>query len=173
MGCHTLFYKPYKISLEEAKMLLLEQYKQDITHYSDESTDDTIIETRKALQRGIILLENNLLPEEDVWEDLCKLPNGQYAHYVKGKGMFAEADYHDVFRVRNYPKDELFSYEQTIEFINNRLADDENSLYFDDDKGTVYFADNLNNNIRNDKKYALKRLKEFWEEYPNGMICFG
>lgn len=164
MGCHTLFYKPYKISLEEAKTLLLEQYKQDITYYSSESTNDEVIETVKALRRGIILLENNLLPEEDVWEDLFKLPNGQYAHYVKGKGMFAEADYHDVFRVWDYPNDELFSYEQTIEFIDNCLAND---------KDSVYFADNFKDNIGNDTKYALKRLRQFWEEYPNGMICFG
>lgn len=164
MGCHTLFYKPYKISLEEAKTLLLEQYKQDITHYSDESTDDEIIETVKALRRGIILLENDLLPEEDIWEDLFELPNGQYAHYVKGKGMFAEADYHDIFRVWNYPKDELFSYEQTIVFINYKLFIDKHS---------VYFVDNLNDNTQNDKEYALKRLRQFWEEYPDGMICFG
>ena len=164
MGCHTLFYKPYTISLKEAKTLLLEQYKQDITYYSDKSTDDAVIETIKALRRGIILLENDLLPEEDVWEDLLKLPNGQYAHYVKGKGMFAEADYHDVFRVWDYPDDELFSYEQTIEFVDNRLANDKN---------TIYFANNLNDNTQNDKEYALKRLRQFWEEYPNGMICFG
>lgn len=164
MGCHTLFYKPYKISLEEAKTLLLEQYKQDITYYSSESTDDAIIETVKALRRGIILLENDLLPEEDIWEDLLKLPNGQYAHYVKGKGMFAEADYHDVFRVWYYPDIELFSFNETIEFINTRLS-------ISRDK--VYFADNLNSHKRNDKKYALKRLRQFWEEYPNGMICFG
>lgn len=163
MGCHTLFYKPYKISLEEAKTLLLEQYKQDLPHYEDDDKCEDAIQICKSLRRGIILLENDLLPEEDVWEDLCKLPNGQYAHYVKGKGMFAKADYHDVFRVWHYPKDELFSYEQTINFIECRLANDENS---------VYFADNLNDNIRNDKKYALKRLREFWEEYPDGMICF-
>ena len=53
--------------------------------------------------------------------------------------------YHDLFRIGNYPDDVLLSEKETIDFI---------------DKHKI-------------EKVNWVALKEFWQVYPDGMICFG
>jgi len=58
----------------------------------------------------------------------------------------------NLFRVAGYPEDVMLSYEDTMKFLDK---------YYD--PKNVYRG-----GVRND---AL--IKEFWEKYPNGMICVG
>ena len=59
---------------------------------------------------------------------------------------------HDIFRRYKYPDDELYSFEDTISYF-----------------------DNLNNCCYSslDRESMIKRIKEYWKQYPNGMIKFG
>jgi hypothetical protein len=69
--------------------------------------------------------------------------------YVKDKGFYDEAEFHDAFRRGGYPDDRLFSLEETLNYI----KDPENKCSVDD--------------------YTEDTLKRFWERHPDGMIQFG
>lgn len=67
-------------------------------------------------------------------------------HYENGV-LYEEIDeFHDLFRVGDYPETTLHSFEETTEFIENNKV-----------KGDIYWDE----------------LKKFWEKYPDGLITFG
>jgi hypothetical protein len=67
--------------------------------------------------------------------------------WLKGHGVCKKVpEFHDVFRVKNYPEDILKSLDQTVNFIEANECE-----VFDD---------------------THDRLKEFWDKYPNGLIYF-
>ena len=72
--------------------------------------------------------------------------------YIEGRGFFVDdTGYHDEFRKYGYPNDLLFSLEETL-------------AYIDDPKNKCFVSD---------REWTEKRLKEFWEKHPDGMIQFG
>ena len=100
----------------------------------------------KALNRKIRMVENNLC-KEAIWNHQ---DDTELTEYVKEKGLFIEdTEFHDVFRKYDYPDDKLFSFEETMLYINNP----ENECVTYD--------------------WTEKRLREFWCKYPEGMIEFG
>lgn len=68
-----------------------------------------------------------------------------------------KTEYHDLFRTNkltddgDYTTDVIYSREECFEWINNR-------------NNKVYFTD---------VELAVRKLNEFWDEYPNGVIEFG
>lgn len=80
-----------------------------------------------------------------------------------------DAEYHDLFRTgkRNedntYTDDVIFSKKECFEWIDKH----ENCVSF---KNTVFDTDEQ---VAKYKERGLKRLKQFWKDYPNGVIYFG
>lgn len=76
------------------------------------------------------------------------------------------SEYHDIFRTSKrtangaYTNDVLTSLSETLEWISN----EENLVY--------YGIPNDGNNDEK-KKYAIKRIHDFWDKYPEGLIGFG
>ena len=179
MGCHTWFYKPYQINIEDAKVLLKRQLEEALSYYSYEqinSFDEDNKEQIQLCEQLLNKLQNNTITEDEIFERVIipKPENEKRSNwdeyylteYVKNKGLFVDCNYHDLFRVWHYPDDKLFSYEQTVEFIENHIVNN-------GEGNGIYFLDDFENNIKNDKSFTLKRLKDFWDEYPDGMIMFG
>jgi type IV secretory pathway component VirB8 len=78
-------------------------------------------------------------------------------------------EYHDLFRTSKrtpdgmYIEDEIISSEkECLEWINNP----ENKVSF---ANTIF---DTPEQIEENKKYALEKLKEFWQKYPDGAIYF-
>lgn len=64
----------------------------------------------------------------------------------------SRTEYHNVFRAIVHSEDIFTSYEQTLQWL---LEHDHLVMY-----------------PKGDKKSALKKLREFWEKYPEGIIYF-
>lgn len=90
-----------------------------------------------------LALENNL---DEIFGEFATMNLEAHSLYHDGK-IWEHVDQHDIFRIGGYPEDKLFSYDETENFcvVHNIELDD------------------------NQKE----RLKEFWTEYPDGMIRFG
>jgi hypothetical protein len=87
--------------------------------------------------------------KENLLENLYASWTPGLTEYVKGKGWYQEAEYHDLFRKGGYPDDRLYSLEETLAYINNL----ENKCSVVD--------------------WTVPKLEEFWSKYPDGMITFG
>lgn len=114
--------------------------------------------------------------ELELWmelDDFCDKSGiiDEEGYYGKMKEIDAinelnKSTYHDAFRTAkrteegNYIEDMIRSKEECFKWIENP----ENYAYFSD-------YDVLENKC--DKERAIKRLEEFWTEYPNGLIYFG
>lgn len=161
MGCHTWFYRKVERTQEEAKQRCLKKlrYAEQLNlkilndkHYNGIDwegyygyTDESLIKENAVLQRQIRMVEKDLC-QRAVWD---RQNDEVLKEYVDGKGFYLEAPFHDVFRRGGYPDDKLFSLEETLAYINNK----ENYCEIFDD--------------------TVETLKQFWELYPDGMICFG
>ena len=170
MGCHTWCYRKIEISYEEAKEKVLETYKESFMTYTNwinnpldmeylnmlsvysEYTYDYIYEQQQVLNR-LIRVVNKGLCKEAVMHKFAS-HSEEIMVYIPGKGMYVEVDgYHDLFRKYGYPETQLFSLQESLDYI----KDPENHcvVYDDGDFSSV------------------KYLKEFWTKYPDGMIDFG
>lgn len=180
MGCHTWFYK--KIDVNE------EQVKTDVTNFIKGEIDfyDKIISRRNEIDKDLLdaypewtvdhgkkykpIMERKLRMIE---KGLCKVAmynrykSSDYhnIHYFdKDKcTMYVSTDNlpHDIFRVSGYPYDKLYSLEDTLIFLETHK--------------NVYYNQCIYENRNNEelKEIAIKKLKEFWENNPDGMIRFG
>jgi len=181
MGCHTWFYKKAESpSNDEMRSVIKDRCEKEIDflnrliHHRNEINQDLL----EAYPEWTSEWAADLIPK---WEKLLSFANGcdidlsefpayffeddyskdvlieeLYASwtgqvYVSGRGFFKEADYHDVFRKYGYPDDRLFSLEETLAYID------------DPEKACSV----------HDREWTLITLNEFWEKYPDGMICFG
>lgn len=169
MGCHTWFHKKINVSYEEARDSLVKKYKSNIEltqKWIDNPNDDEYVDMLKYYEYYTIeyLTEQNEIDRRKlrmVESGYCKeavmrkydnntIDKFNVYHYIKNVGMFVDCEYHNLFRIPGYPEDMLFSLEETIEFIKIN-------------KNFIYW-------YANDWE---KRLNEFWEKYPDGMITFG
>lgn len=161
MGCHTWFGKKIKPqpTWDEVKQYAISQFKAEI-HLNNQMID-------RALSTRLLEAYPEWTPEygaycrainerklQVVKKDLCKVAvcNMYYhnclTHFINGIFYEFPRDFlHDVFRVGNYPDDQLFSMEDTINFCKIK-------------------------NIPLDE-IQLETLQQFWEKYPDGNIHFG
>jgi len=196
MGCHTWFYKKSNLKIEKAREILIKRLNSQIEfdkklinfyqtvnlpfteifkeEYKEEFyyTSEKIFNIAKEIfgESDIIFLE--LIESYPEWNiEYCEKRIGVYnrqirminkglcncAVYNRMGGIFLKEknqyyvdtnDFHDVFRKYGYPVDYLFSYEDTIKYIENS-----------ENKCSIY-------------DYTYKRLKEFWDKYPEGHIHF-
>lgn len=166
MGCHTWFYKKIeKPSFDEMKEIVLTTYKTTINNldrwinnpldeeylemlsvYSD-WTMDIIIKWRDAELRRVRMIENGYC-KQAVVNKYCSFHEDILVPV--GDNIYCDVDgYHDLFRKYGYPDTELFSLQETLNYI-----DDVNN------ECVVY-------------DFTKDKLVEFWTKYPDGMIDFG
>jgi hypothetical protein len=163
MGCHTWTYnkKETQISFDEIYNIVINGLKTNIRKYKKLKHN---ICNKPNKTTKLKILYNNLI--KDLNKVIKDIDNGNnnilydcYCEYFDeedGLITFSEGniyleieEYHDMFRVYNYPEKELHSLDETIEFISN----EENKCQIND--------------------YSMDSIHEFWKKYPNGLICFG
>jgi hypothetical protein len=185
MGCHTWFYKKIQDpSSEEVHNIVKDRCEKELSFL------DRLINDRSSVDADLLEAYPEWTPEwatsmKDAWSKIYNFVDGgelnikelpeafnaffdegmsrdsilaflyemwttELTTFIEGKGWFEDTDeFHDVFRKYGYPDDKLFSLEETLEYI----KDPNNQC-------TTY-------------EWTDRRLKEFWEKYPNGMIKFG
>lgn len=173
MGCHTWFYKKIEVqpTYEEVREKMLDYYRNELGYYERHLTDslskkEAWLFENKSKQESECLQAILLRTIRRIENRTCTLATlRRYAGWAVSGSHFCERDqqfyeetgWHDLFRINEYPTDELLSLEETLEFI------EKNS-----DKiawgplPTVY-----------GKEAVKARLKSFWDEHPTGLICFG
>lgn len=165
MGCHTWFYTPAKeqTDYETAREKVMTDIMTDIRFYENiksntlskddkEYYDDHKQMFDNFIDRGIVDVRKRQY--EMVSKRYCQKAtmskyagSSRYVYSHKTNTFYTETEYHDVFRVSDYPTDELFSLDDAIKFISTHRI--------------VLTAD------------EIIRINNFWSKYPNGMIHFG
>ena len=126
----------------------------------------------KVYQRYISWWEKGWISETTLI-DRFKIPNElekdeseideTLLQWMEPYGLYeAVPDFHDEFRRKDYPKDLITSYKDTITYIK------ENYELIRFSTGTL----DERSKFRQIKD-CLTRLKQFWDKYPNGIIEFG
>lgn len=100
--------------------------------------------------------------------------------------VFRTTEHPFLFRVFDYQEDVLTSYEQAEKFVletlknstNNKpkiSTDRENTFltYTAEMRGKILLASENGDDELEDPTLTLKRLKDFYEKYPDGVIVFG
>jgi hypothetical protein len=166
MGCHTWFYKKVKgPTREEAIEKIRIAHEKEVAFLrrmiaDRESIDADLLEaypewTPVYAQERIPYWESELenlkdpaLSDDDVFKNYISI-GYDIKSYIAGKGFYSSTDElpHDLFRKYNYPEDQLFSLDETLEYIRNNEC-------------TTY-------------EWTEEKLKEFWTNHPDGMISFG
>lgn len=166
MGCHTWFYKKVNRTYEEAKEIWINNQKEIIKRWKEiinnpEDKSRIVYEWTKEFCENYLEVLNRQL--KIVQKELCKVAvmnhqpndkNGKLYQYISNN-LYCTSDElpHDYFRIGNYPEDLLFSLEQTLNFLESN-----------NDK--IFYS-------WKSKEETIKYLKEFWNQYPNGLIKFG
>lgn len=166
MGCHTWFYKKVETPpYEEMKEVIIQIYKRSIsemTGWIDNPQGDKYLEILSAYPNWTIEYITNFRNADIrrlqmIEKDLCKVAvinkyctcNSEIMEYINGSLYVDLDDYHDVFRKYGYPKDRLFSLDETLAYIENPVNE------------CVTFYN------------TIEILTDFWTKHPNGMITFG
>jgi hypothetical protein len=158
MGCHTWFYRKINRTQDEAREDCLVGYRKSLNLYKKilkdplykriewGYTDEQLTYYISSLEIQIKDVENRLC-EKEVWDEQS---DEDLTQYVDDKGLFIEdTGYHDLFRTHIYSSPNLFSLEETLNFINDPINE------------CRVFPSTFN------------LLEEFWTKYPDGMIDFG
>lgn len=88
------------------------------------------------------------IKEGEIPSDTC-----EYSYKIFGEDKYTDIDTpHDVFRFSTQEDIYLLSLEQTLNF----LEDNEDKIDF-----------------YGDKSYVIKKITQFWKEFPDGVIEFG
>lgn len=170
MGCHTWYYTKIERTQEEATEVCLRvlrrarnswwksfKYWEDGVEWyrlcyeiilSEREYKNNCFKHVNILNRQIRMVSNGYC-KRAVWNNQDGFM-GAMTEYVDGVGLFMEVDdFHDGFRVHDYPDIHLLSLQETLDYIESR-----------GEQCQSY-------------EYTLDILVEFWNKYPNGMICFG
>lgn len=165
MGCHTWFYKRLnpQPTYEEVKKNVIALIRGSI-EFNNEVIDGTVdpifLEDYPELTPEFAKNQNLVFERQIrmIERGLCKAAvYGRYMQFEYGiqsinGAIYEDAGYHDTFRVYDYPDDNLFSLEETLKFIEK---------YQNSDKVITV------------QKDTIERLKQFWDEHPDGCINFG
>ncbi|MNE56101.1 hypothetical protein D3C80_1509840 [compost metagenome] len=138
MGCHTWFYRP--ISKEEREEVRTTKAVHQVEEYWGKEALD-----------GNESIYNDLM--KSIQEDNAGWIEHGYGfeHTVVKQGDLFYTDdteFHDVFRVKNYPKRRLFNLRGVRRFLRKRGYGE----------------------LTNEQ---VELLKKFWVTYPKGFIAFG
>lgn len=176
MGCHTWFSYQAEVqpTYEEIREKYIEFLKKDMGYYEryisgtlsdnetwlfDEKSGNTIEKSTKYIEiikRVIRRIENRT----------CKLATMLHAgynscvdlEYCKRNGMwYKDADICDIFRIGNYPEDELLSLQEVLDFFEKH-----------NDKISWGGVPDIIG-----KENVIKRMEDFFNTYPNGRVRFG
>lgn len=184
MGCHTWHYRKIERTQQQATESCLKVLRhsrnlawkiwKNPTNYCKinwNTTKEQQLQTIKVLNRQIKGVCNGYY-KEAVWN---RQDDEELTKYISGQGLYIEdTGFHDTFRIGGYPEDNLFSLEETLEFLKNNdkkiaygikvcrnpEADWNNRVWEEVDRQAA-------------KEKSIERLKEFWNKYPQGMIQFG
>lgn len=181
MGCHTWFHKRIEVTEEDVRKDVVDFLKREIDHYNRlindrDGIDEDILNAypewtkefglyyKPIYERRLRMVEKGLCKlamynryKESDYNNIHKFDKSKNAMYVTTNSLP-----HDTFRRGGYPNDKLFSLEETLKY----LEDNDGIIYY-----TSTIFDKTDRNILKEK--SIKRLKEFWVEYPEGMIDFG
>lgn len=162
MGCHTWFYTPaiQQPSYEEVRSKLIKSYLDQISlyerHINNDLNEDELFlitcESHDKSKQNIAILERIVRRLKGGYCQLATLNRykfiSEYDFSFRTKKFYIEVNFHDIFRVNNYPNIELLSLQETYQFIaQNQITD-----------------------------YSGKwkpLLIQFWNDYPEGRITFG
>jgi hypothetical protein len=162
MGCHTWFYRKLsdvdidlKIKENEKDLCIL--YLKDFIKFCDTKKaiklwGKKVFKIKKNVENDLIKLKNNNI---DIFNDYYFNVFGKIRKKINDV-WYEDIKYGDYFRVRDYPEIYLFSFDETMEFIEKRKSMKQNIK-------KVYFP----------SKNWKQKVKAFWILYPNGMIHFG
>ena len=195
MGCHTWFYRKIERTQQEANESCIKGLKKsrrlswkifkNPTSYRGinweedcGSTKESCLNSIKIINRKIKAIYNGYY-QRAIWNHQ---QDEELTHYIDNKGLYIEdTGFYNVFRRGGYPEDRLFSYEETIKYL-----EDNDSIitygYFQRSHRDIPCINGLCNGEKPTwfevdreprKLEALKLLKEFWDKYPDGMIEFG
>jgi hypothetical protein len=89
------------------------------------------------------------LTDEDVYALYCEMHESKLLYSTITNKFYIKVDYHDIFRCA-YDDIELLSLDQTLEYIKTHDC-----------------------SFHISKELAIKKINEFWDKYPNGLIKFG
>ena len=167
MGCHTWGYNKWEgVSREEG----IRNIKLRISAECDFC--ERLKNHRETIDADLLETYTEWTPEYAIekikyWEDLRnKLDEmtdteifnmylrmdllDEVVDYVEGKGWYKEVEgFWDPFRHLNFSEAQLFSLQETLDFMH-------------DPKNQCIVYD-----------YSYDQVNEFWEKYPDGMIDFG
>ena len=123
--------------------------------------------------KELYLKQNELYEKLDSFEDgetyLDDLELLQLNTEIDEIDKHNDTEYHDLFRTRKrnedntYTDDVIFSRNECFEWIDKQ----ENLVSF---KNTVFETDEQE---KINREYSIKKLNEFWNKYPDGVIYFG
>lgn len=135
MGCHTWFYRP----LPADEILKHREFvRKELEEMKIEEEWD--LSYRNYHYNRINTMVYDWILEYDYY--------GEGVIYYKHNGYYVDVDdFHDEFRIKNYPKKILHNYRQTKRWLLK--------------KGKALTEEESN------------RLKEFWGKYKGGIIRFG
>jgi hypothetical protein len=172
MGCHTWFAYKSNRTIEEAREILINSYKERLLNFSTLTDNEKIDyyefcyesnEGAKNNQDAIEFINNIFDHARKVLErkirvvskGLCNVAvmNHQPEHsYFNEKGFFIVCkNFHDCFRLYGYPDIKFYSKKENYKFLKC----------------------NKNNPMLVMYDYTYDRLEEFWNTYPDGYIHFG
>ena len=123
--------------------------------------------------KELYLKQNELYVKLDSFEEgeiyLDDMELHQLNHQIDEIDKENDSEYHDLFRTfkRNedntYTDDVIFSRKECFEWIDKS----ENLVSFKNTKFETDEQEKIN------REYSIKKLNEFWNKYPNGVIYFG
>ena len=152
MGCHTWFYtKIENINYTEKEIIdiFVKQLEFELNNLHDFYDSDEQIKFKEQVLNKQIQKVKDGKVNCAVFERVILNYNDKELYYYRNIGWYIDNEkYHDVFRIGNYPKDILTSFKQTMDFINKN-------------KNKI----NLSTNYE-------EKLKQYWDENPNGLIEF-
>jgi cobalamin biosynthesis Mg chelatase CobN len=154
MGSHTWFYRKLKdVNREILITDIIEQTNKLIPEFENSSNpdDQDYANWLKALRKSVKQNVNNLtvLPDKLLEDYYLIAYSGIVRFHNNALYVTDGVRYHDLFRRLDYPDDVITSYEDAIKYIENPNNE------------VVQVVDNC---------YDL--LKQFWTEFPDGIIAF-
>jgi hypothetical protein len=165
MGCHTWCHEKVERSIEEARRIYIEKQVKQIERW-EEIVNNPQDECRVAYEWSQEIVDFSLAVYKRqlqmVEKGLCNIAVFNHqpdkgAKYISGKGFYRWAsDFRgNPFRIGGYPENQLFSYQETLDFIKK----------YEEKYNTIVELHEGEN--------GLTFLKEFWDAHPDGMIEFG
>ena len=79
---------------------------------------------------------------------------------VRNNTIYEEAEYHDIFRVGGYDRNILTSLDESLEYLKKKDITEYEKLF------TTFVSTEY-------EWCGLKKVQEFWNKYPDGIIIFG